>query len=177
MKKARLDAEAVLKAAKRGEISALKRCGAYIRGAAQRSIKTRKMPSTPGQAPNQRPAGYDRGHWHAPDGTFKRSIRFLVDGKNLSVDIGTAFGSNSKAARTLEHGGEVEYSFKEIYRDLQDNGPKTAFNAFKKKLKDKHVSKFDFIKKRKRKQAARPFMKPALDGFVSQAAKQFKNLF
>jgi hypothetical protein len=172
----------ILDRVEKGEQQALLEIGSLTRTIARRSIKKRKKPSAPGEAP--------KSH----GGQLKDFLFFAFDAEAKSVVIGPAALKQNNAFDTrhdqaagglLEFGGEFQLA----YHDWSPMGwaiekQKAAkegraplklapfFNprlSMKSKLVGKTTWKPAAV-------AARPFMKPAYDEMRPQLVRFFKNI-
>lgn len=78
---------------RKGSIAALRRAGAYLRGAAQRAVVISSQPALPGK-----PA-------HSRQGRLKRSILFAVERQRMAVLVGPAFSIMGRSMTAHEYGG------------------------------------------------------------------------
>ena len=87
------DEHRILVAVKCGNITALRRAGAYVRKAARNKVTQSSNASTPGSPPNTR------------QGLLKRSLLFGVEKQKQSVVIGPAEKFIGTAMKAHEFGG------------------------------------------------------------------------
>ena len=87
------DESRILIAVQRGNITALRRAGAYVRKAARNRVTQSANASTPGSPPNTR------------QGLLKRSLLFGVEKQRQSVVVGPAEKFIGTAMKAHEFGG------------------------------------------------------------------------
>lgn len=92
----RLDERTLVARVLAGSFDALKRAGAYIRGAARRSVSISPEPAPAGHAP------------HSRRGALKRSILFGLDKPAQTVVIGPAESLLGTSMAAHEHGGRYK---------------------------------------------------------------------
>jgi hypothetical protein len=103
----------VKKRADAGTIKSLGQAGGTIRKIAARSIRKRKKPSRPGQAP------------HTPTGNLRRALRYEVTRQRDNVVVGPVNQFGGRLWDLLEFGGKGRgrKMLKEKKHDIGDYGP------------------------------------------------------
>lgn len=87
------DERRILMAARMGSLQALRRAGAYVRGAAKRAVAISPVPAAPGKPP------------HSRAGLLKRGLLFGVEKSRMAVLVGPAYSFIGLSMTAHEYGG------------------------------------------------------------------------
>lgn len=151
---------------KRGETKAINKFAAVVWGAMKRNIKARKTTPKSSPYPTQRP----ESHW-------KKSFKYeKATAEHLEALVGATTDKNSRAQSTLEHGGNVTWTYASILASIMSKTERKRFfsehNLQHKSTKETML----FLKKKHTSYTKHPFVAKTLAEMQNKYLPSFRNI-
>lgn len=150
---------------KAGETRALNRFASIVLGAMRRNVRTRKRSPKASEYPTQRPSS----HW-------SKSFRYeQATPATLEAVVGATTDKNSTAQKTLEHGGQVVWTYARLLSGQSKSAEKRFFAV--NNLENKSTAeRRAFLTREHRAHMQRPFASKTLAEMQSKFLPSFKDI-